>query len=518
MNNNNNENKKQTIKSFFSGEKGKDNLKIKNKQSPSSTPKTITQFLKDKNKSPLYAMEKYGPDILGEDQWTLGLISILNGKNVSEKVTVKSIRELLHSLNRHSSEDSPFINFIDAEINKNLNSFSANIINAFVSTVSRLKLIKHKNPRIRHLVRTFLEKIKYAKNAPRHNKSNTLSVELEANKNTRKIGDTSKTFLKTQKPVIKHRNPELPLTFDFVEKPSVITYFMTILMQEEIKNNAPSSLIYTLLEPEVIERKMRLNKLLDRKITAPLALIIHPSATHIEKLKESFDVYYADTESIHHIRAFLDQYIKLLLKGYEEIFVFLPDKEYWADYHYAKHAAKDLTQFVKLFPLPTFGTGISQLTLEIMKEFLKNPQKTRIPNIISQKAPLVRNWVISYDLVTCQELFWFNRLADENLKKRARKQTNKCPIFALHQPFRILGVGNNVIKALEFLEKVIIQDCKTRNYQPNKIIISYSINNHQLITWAKKIKKFFPKTEIALIVTKKVLIKEFGNHISLSLF
>jgi hypothetical protein len=476
----------------------------------SRKPNTIAQFMKEKTENPLKAMQKYGPDSLGEEQWIIGIIGIFQQSNLSPDVSNEAIKQLLKSLSHQHEEDSLFISFISDTFKKKAPEFNNENKKIIISMARSLKLLQHENIVVRNTIRNIIEQIRPSESAQISNNKDkkTMYIEIESQQKEPSKQKTSSTKSPSKVIISSKENS--------AQKPLSLSYVLSLILSSSVKEIGPSNLVYSVLQQNLLEQKIRL-KIKKRENKAPTSIVTHPSAIVTSNLKKTYDIYFSKPETIHHIRSFFEQFVEILEEGYNTACVFLPDAKLWPDYYYAKHAALDFGHYIQIFNTKTYGIGISLLMEECMKDIREQKDIYLINSIIEKKSTSLRYWIIPNNFETCQNRFWFMTLMNNMKKKKEIDITSNAPVISLHNKKEITGVIKDITKSAAYLEKLIKNETHQLKTVPRRIIISYSNFSDSAIKLGKRLKATYPNSEISIVLSNKILASEFGDHISLGM-
>ncbi|MFC1771404.1 DegV family protein [Candidatus Margulisiibacteriota bacterium] len=478
---------------------------------PRHQSKALAQFLKTKDIAPTKALNDFGPEVLGEEHWLIGLIGIFQKPNLEDAFLRKIINDLFFTLNKQHEEDSIHINFIVEAFKQKAPFFDKNITNCINKFVEKHNLLNHNVKKVRFAAEMILTLTNSVKEDILYSKKVSETVVMEIEKKRKGIISTSHP-----EKIVEATTTEVTSTSAATRKAGeVIKYIIFVSMQTGINELGSSSLLlYPLLTRKIIERKINLI-FKKTRLKSQAAIITHPGLVYSTKLKAYPHITFCKTETIHYIRSFFEQFIERLDAGYNSILVFLPHSGFWPYYVYAKHGAQELGHYVSVFDTQTFGAGMSIIIEEVCAYLKQNNDVHQVSYLIENLYSRLNFFIFPNNLKTWEDKFWFMKLKNKNEKEL--KNAEISPIISLAGKLNLIKVLSNPQKAANFLIKHIKYIINQKGIIPKRAIITHHENNSTALKLGKTLRAIYPNCEISIFIANKNIISEFGQHVSLAI-
>lgn len=454
--------------------------------------------------------KQFNADLLGNENWIVGLLGMMYDRNIKDPVLIGqlvkqlllSLRDLESKSNRDQSTLFYIISILKALMDRSP-SFDGPTRIQIQDIIRDLHLISHTDKDIREKTFQLMK-----------------CLRQEGASQFKELFETENT---TQTAPATVSDEDKTKYFDLSEPPSTEPIYA---LDDYLNVQASMALGDLLADPTFSIRPLLLMaspsnfidqlcaniKSIDLK---RLAIVTHPMVQINPVLKHKIHLKLIHVDPIHRIRAIYSAIEELFRDGFGRIVAIMPKAEYWSDFHYARHAAYRLEEYVSIVDSGLYGLGLSLIIEECIQSLIQlpNPQDHDIGLLINQLQPHVRHWILIENEKQLNEQYWYHLLRQQH----RGPDTHHMPILRMFNNFGIVAIDNTPENGINALVTELTQQQQTEKQKPNRIVIEH----HGMVTFiptlATMLQKAYPNIPIETRTATKTLYQDLGHHISVGI-
>lgn len=219
-------------------------------------------------------------------------------------------------------------------------------------------------------------------------------------------------------------------------------------------------------------------------------------------------------DPLNRIRTFSDQFEKLFSQHYRHILVLFPSVRLWSSSYFATQAAAGaLNREIMIIETDTYGLGFRLLLQDLLAVLMERQEFIFLHQRLLHQMARLRYWVVVEDALPLEDVSWYQTL----LRLYSPSVSVISPLLAFHSPMTLLKGCQSVGTACDVLRGYVQDYVNETVSAPTQFLVGYSGLFEEAEQLLLFLRRLFPAANIMLELADEHAIKTLGNHIGVAL-